>query len=339
LERFHLKLAVLGVSSVFSFNVMGWGERGHHVICAVATRLVESRELANFLKSREHLAGHVCNIPDIHWKDLEPSTKLIDASHHINPENLGYKIDEVPTSLKQIREEKSKTGEEVGLQLGTLWWRADQFYRRAVEGAKHAKASDFPQKGQSQDMDQPYNHGIYEFLVNISLMGHFVGDASVPFHNTRDYDGWEKGKGGIHAYYESMSVEAMGLDLENQVYQRALTAKNRGKGNSENSASVLETLKELSTAASQELAKVDELDVVSSPSDKDSKTFAKRPPASKGAEAFGDLIVGEMARSSLALARLWSQAWEQGGSVSFKGYRSYKYPLAPELVTLDYLEN
>jgi hypothetical protein len=53
---------------------------------------------------------------------------------------------------------------------------------------------------------------------------------------------------------------------------------------------------------------------------------------------FKELIYSQMARSSLLLATFWEKAWEEGGSVSFKGYRSYQYPLAPKIVPLDYLD-
>jgi len=324
--------------SLFSFKLMAWGERGHHIICDVATRLVQNDELSRFLRGRGHLSGHVCNIPDIHWKDLSTNTKLIDASHFMDPENLGYKINEVPLDFGQIAAEKSKTQEQVALELGSMWWRAEQFYRRAVTGLKLAKTADFPDKSHFQDKSNPYNQGIFDFITNLSLMGHYVGDASVPYHNTSDYDGWEKGRGGIHSYYESASVEAMGMSLENMVYEKALHLKRTlGTGKGEDSSSVLETLKELSIQAAHEISKVEDLDQVLSPSDKNSKSYAKRPPAEKGAKAFKDLIHSQLARSSLALAKLWEKAWEEGGAVSFKGYRSYQYPLAPEIVPLDYL--
>ncbi|MSP17937.1 MAG: hypothetical protein EXR74_00005, partial [Bdellovibrionales bacterium] len=105
--------------------------------------------------------------------------------------------------------------------------RAEQFYQRAVQGVRLAKAAEFPDKNQLKEIAHPYNQGIFEFIVNVSLLGHYVGDASMPYHNTIDYDGWEKGRGGIHAYYESFSVEAMGLDLENLVCEQSIALKKK----------------------------------------------------------------------------------------------------------------
>jgi len=326
------------MSWIFLLSLRGfsWGERGHHVICEVATRLVTESELSSFLRGRGHQSGHVCNIPDIYWKDHSENTVHLDSSHFMDPENLGYKISEVPVDLSQIAKEKSKPKEQLATELGTLWWRADQFYRRAVDSVKLAKASEFPDKSKIKDSGQPYNKGIFEFITNLSLMGHFVGDASVPYHNTYDYDGWERGRGGIHAYYESYSVEALGMDLENLVFESALEIK-RHLENSRSEKSVIQIMKELSIESVKELSKVEDLDPMTQPSDKATKSYAKRPSAEKGAKAFKELIIPQMARSSWALAQIWEKAWLEGGGVSFKGYRSYRYPLAPEIVPLDYL--
>jgi hypothetical protein len=318
---------------------LGWGERGHHVICEVATRLVESEELFRFLQGRGHMSGHVCNIPDIHWKSHPENAKEIDASHFMDPENLKYKISEVPVDLNRVASEKSKSKEELALELGTLWWRAEQFYRSAVDGVKLAKNASFPDKDELQSKTHPYNWGIFEFVTQISLMGHFVGDASMPYHNTSDYDGWEHGRGGIHAYYESMSVSAMELDLESNVFEQATALKKRtGALKTKLNRSVVEMMKELSVESAGEIPQVEALDKILSPSDKETKTYAKRPPVEQGAKVFKELIYSQMARSSLLLATFWEKAWEEGGSVSFKGYRSYQYPLAPKIVPLDYLD-
>lgn len=316
-----------------------WGERGHHVICEVATRLVESEELSRFLQGRGHMSGHVCNIPDIHWKSHPENANEIDASHFMDPENLNYKISEVPLDLNRIASEKSKSKAELAVELGTLWWRAEQFYRAAVDGVKLAKNASFPDKEEYQSKTNPYNRGIFEFVTNISLMGHFVGDASMPYHNTADYDGWERGRGGIHAYYESMSVSAMDLGLVSNVFEQATAIKKKTRAlKMKLNRSVVEMIKDLSVQSAGEIVQVEALDKILSPSDKETKTYAKRPSVEQGAKVFKKLICSQLARSSLLLATFWEKAWEEGGKVSFKGYRSYQYPVAPQIVPLDYLD-
>ncbi|NBX67601.1 MAG: hypothetical protein EBR01_01410 [Proteobacteria bacterium] len=297
-------------SCFFTLRGFGWGERGHHVICAVATRLVSNSELSSFLKGRGHQSGHVCNIPDIHWKDHSENNQHLDSSHFMDPENLSYQISEVPTDLSQIAKDKGKSLEQLSTELGTLWWRADQFFRIAKSSVQSAKDSEFPEKSHVKNIDH--------------------------YHNTYDYDGWEKGRGGIHAYYESFSVDALGMDLENLVFENALEVK-RQTDSAIAKKSVIQIMKQLSVQAVNELPEVESLDPMTEPSEKNSKSYAKRPSADKGAKAFKKLIIPQMARSSWALAQLWEKAWNEGGSVSFKAYRSYRYPLAPEIVPLDYL--
>src|SRR5262245_28714833 len=90
-----------------------WGERGHHTVCQVATQLVKDPYLANFLKGRMHSMGHTCNVPDIYWKDLGEVAKIGDATHFLDPENLGYTLETVPTDFKQIIQDKQGKYSEV----------------------------------------------------------------------------------------------------------------------------------------------------------------------------------------------------------------------------------
>ena len=46
-----------------------WGGRGHNTICEAAAFLVKNKELKEFLQLRPHIMGHLCNIPDIQWKN------------------------------------------------------------------------------------------------------------------------------------------------------------------------------------------------------------------------------------------------------------------------------
>lgn len=45
----------------------------------------------------------------------------------MNPETLGYTIGDVPLGLEQIATAKSKTKEQVALELGSLWGEQNNF--------------------------------------------------------------------------------------------------------------------------------------------------------------------------------------------------------------------
>ncbi len=62
---------------------------------------------------------------------------------------------------------------------------------------------------------------IQDALVYGGLMAHFVGDASQPYHNTIDHDGYAAGEGGIHSYFETAAptsrLPPWSLDVYDQV--------------------------------------------------------------------------------------------------------------------------
>lgn len=332
MKPFVAVMVLLNASLAF-----GWGERGHHVICEVASRLVKEPALAQFLKSKGHQLGHVCNLPDVQWKSLGSVAKPGDAAHFMDPENLGYEVSKVPTDFKSIVAQSGKKPAEVAELLGSLWWRVDQFVRRAGDAARLAKASKSP-KGSKEEQDDalPYNQGVFGMLVNFGLMGHFVGDASMPYHNTADYDGYGHQRGGIHAYYESASVNAMDLKLEADVFTDALRQRSKKLFPPE-TGTVTERMRDLSALSYGELGLVEAADQIYAPSSTTpNKVAAKRPDEEKGAKAFRAIIVPQMARSALLLAALWDESYRAGGAPVLTAYRSYRYPLFTEFVPLDY---
>jgi hypothetical protein len=80
-----------------------------------------------------------------------------------------------------------KFGAERVHEMGTLPWRAEEFHgnlRRAFE--RYAT--------------NPY--GPFDLLFFSATLGHYVGDAHVPFHAVWNYDGQRTGQHGIHARFE-----------------------------------------------------------------------------------------------------------------------------------------
>ncbi len=321
----------------WSVHAFAWGERGHHLICEVASRLVQEKGLVSFMNRRGHMMGHVCNLPDVQWKSLGAVAKPGDAAHFMDPENLGYAIGNVPTDFATIVKSTGKPAAEVADLLGSLWWRTDQFARRAQSFAATAKAAKFPSGKEEQDDSHPYNAAVHGMLVSFGLMGHFVGDASMPYHNTADYDGWGKARGGIHAYYETFSVNAIDLSLVTDVEKAALEQRD-GKLFPPEKGTVLERMRELSTLSMKDLPLVEAADEIYTPSKSGPpKVFAKRPPDENGAKVFRKIIVPQLARSALLLAAFWDDSYRAGGRPALGGYKSYRYPMFTEYVPLDYL--
>jgi hypothetical protein len=333
------------LAGVFSHDaVFAWGERGHHAICEVATRLTREAPLAQFLKSRGHMMGHLCNIPDIYWRGLGEQSRSGNPTHYIEPDRLGLTFAEFPADLTEVLKqydgkENAKLGRVVNLldDVGSLWWRADQFFRRAVDSAKQLNS---PANAKPHDEKAAYEKAVFDMIVAMGVMGHFVGDVSMPYHNTIDFDGWDKGRGGIHSYYESQCVDALPMDLTEQVYTLAKTLPRRST--SEKPRTVPERMREMSIIAYGEIGKVEAMDKILKPSavkeenGTSVRTPAQRPTPDEAAKRFGKLILPELARSARLLAELWDDIYIQAGKPNLSKYRSFKYPLQPDFVPPDY---
>lgn len=346
-----LIISVFLTSLISSTQGWAWGGRGHAAICEAAVYLVQSEELKDYLKSKPHMMGHLCNIPDIYWKSLQgEARKLGDPTHYINAEKIGVPISEVPTDYKKIVElyttkpeknnETTTTVFSVPDELGSNWWRADQFYRLAVESAKDLKNLSEPKGFKEEQNDElPYNKAFYNMIINLGLMGHYVGDASQPFHNTSDYDGYAANQGGIHSYYEEAVVSEFGPDLVSQIVKKAKTWKSQSFTVK---SSVIENMRELSKVSVAETKDVLKADPIIKPSQlkiekgMSLKKAAERRPPSEGYKRLNKLVVKEMARSSYLLAHLWDEAYKAVGSPSIKAYRSFKYPYTTEFIKPDY---
>lgn len=337
-------------TSLFATASFGWGQRGHHSICAVATRLLQDQDLAQHMNSRKDLLGHVCNLPDVSWRNQGEATKSGDEAHFLDPQNLDLMAKDVPLSIADIYAQyQGKPSKRLGRNidvakdLGTIWWRMDQFFRVGFESAK--KAIDLSKTDQTKAPKTPSgmtptDQAIYDMVTAFGLMGHFVGDASQPMHNDVDYDGWDVGHGGLHSYYESRVVDALPLDLDSRVFAVA-----KKYDWSQLGSTTIERMRSMSTVAQSELSKVIELDKVESPSGADAngvKYPARRKSPRETAHLFADLIIEQMARSASLLAFTMDLAVAEAKSdktdrIPFSKYRSYNYPLDTPFIGLDYL--
>lgn len=335
----------------YSGTAWSWGGRGHAAICEAAVHLVKSPELKNYLMSKPHMMGHLCNTPDIYWKSLSSDLKKVgDPTHYINTEKIGLKISELPADYKKIietytgkpnKENESKTLFSIPDELGSNWWRADQFYRRAVEAAKDLKNLPEPAGYKDEQNDElPFNKAFYQMIVNLGLMGHFVGDNSQPLHNTSDYDGYAANHGGIHGYYEEAIVSQFGPDLVNQIVKKAKSWKTQKFVEKKSVIENMRALSELSIADLKEVQKADPVikaSILKIEKGMSLKTPAERKPAAEGFKKMSPLAITHMARSSYLLAHLWDEAYKAVGAPSIKAYKSFLYPYTAEFVAPDYL--
>lgn len=317
-----------------------WGERGHHTICEVATKLVKNAELKKFLATRSEVMGHLCNVPDIYWRNLPNGEGATgDETHFLDPENAGVSAAQVPTDIGAFYAllKTAESNQQKAEKLGSNWWRVQQFYNLSQQSAIVASSAALPDPQHTQDMTLPYNKSVSDFMTRAGLMGHFVGDATQPYHNVADYDGWGTGHGGIHSFYETDCVAFYDMSLSSEV---EVSANKEGV----QSLPVLDRMKMLSSFSAAEKPQIEVLDKMLAPSTiaigpdgVPRKVYGQRSSVSVACAGFRPLIVKELGRAAANLAALWDDIYVSGKTPNLSAYRSYVYPLTPAFVAPDYL--
>lgn len=331
-----------------------WGGRGHHSLCEAAAYLVKDPNLKKFVSLRPHVMGYLCNTPDIYWKSLKGDARQYgDPSHYLDPEIIGYTVKTLPLDYKKLVADFNGTPSKIDgkvirflpNELGSMWWRADQFFRMAVN-EKAGLATPAPiNRNEEQDENLAFNVSAFKFLVALGLMGHYVGDASQPFHNSADHDGYLSGHGGIHGYYEEAVVSNFDGHLVSKIFRAGQELQREKKSRFLGlKGTPLEKIRALSIVTAEEIPLVLKLDKVSKPSTQKEerglsiRTPAERKPAEQMSPVFEKMIVRELARGATLLAELWEQAYRDAGSPPLSTYKMYRFPHTQDFVMPDYFD-
>lgn len=351
-KKISLIVSVFSILAIILLpeDTLAWGARGHHSICSSAPHLVKDESLKSFLKYRVHTLGHLCNIPDIHWKSLGPDVSDIgNPTHYIDPELIGLKVTEIPLDIQTIINKYTGTDNlyknkgkifSIPKEFGTLWWRAEQFVRMIADLKSSFGNIELPKNfKEEQDDKLPYNKAVYSMMLYMGLMGHYVGDASQPFHATADYDGYGTGNGGIHSYYEEQVVGVFGPEMEKLIVDKANTIKDK-KLVSGTPIEIMQRLSELGNIDRIEALKLDPIvakSEIKNEKGMDIKTAARRSSVDVGFKKYKNMIVTQMARSAIVLAHFWDESYNKASSPSLQAYKSFRYPHTPDFIAPDYV--
>jgi zinc dependent phospholipase C len=301
-----------------------WGIRGHLSLCEAAAKLVQHPQLLEYLSANSSRIGYICDIPDLQWRFMSQNFK----EHLLRPENIGLTLEQLPLDYKIIQQNHPGTIKS----LGSNWWRAEQFYRRAVALKPEFSGSALQA-----------NQAALDFLLNLGYMGHFIGDLSQPLHSTADNDGYAAGHGGIHLYYEEWVVDFISGNLPEKILQTAKEKRQRKDRREDRyltEPTLLKKARALSILSHQEQPLVLAMDPIVKPSSQGvhGMSFpAKRKWASFAVQNYEPLILNQLARSALLLAQLWDQAYEEVGTPDFSKMKPNSLPLVFSYVIPDYL--
>jgi hypothetical protein len=344
-----------------SSQAMAWGERGHNAIARVATRLVADQKdpataaFGSVLQSREHMLGHLANVPDIVWRSAGPEIDAMNAPSHfidldyILPADKKFLAKDFPTDFEAFRKAISNNcgkkelhcapGETETAKLaktGHAPFRIQQLSQeltlvlsevKKLEGDPKAKP-----EAKAELMDKAFLYA--------GIMAHFIGDLANPHHTSMDYDGWHTDQGGLHSYFESDQVDAQSLDLEQAMFNEAIKNQPAIKMFGKSKQDPLLMAWELTAASHQRLDKLLQLDRKFSlvkKSDQLKRIRAERKASKLVAKDFRSFLVERLSVGADGLAAFWIAAWDAAGRPKLDGIRSYNYPVKPDFIPLSYI--
>jgi hypothetical protein len=276
--------------SLLPVSAAAWGEKGHLLINRVAIDAAAAK-LPEFMNaSREHIIYNAYE-PD-RWRE-EGRTSVMNAvqqADHFFDSELWGPISTIDPNRYSFMEKVASRKIEL-VKIGYLPYAIEEHYEKLVNAFRFWRNAKTAEDRESARENVVYVAG---------LLGHYVGDGSMPMHLSINYNGWletsPNPKGftkvrGFHERYEALyvnaAVEAPAVRQKTQAPQRI--------------TNVWEAIKQYLTISFADLEPAYELEKAGE--------FNPQQPRPKGTE----FIVNELARASTMLGNLWYTAWLQSG--------------------------
>lgn len=181
MEKLKIMLVVLFVGTITS--ALAWGFWGHQKINNKACFTLPE-ELFGFYKANiDFITIHAVDPDKRRYSDPEEAPR-----HFIDLDRYGeHPFDSLPRYWKDA---VAKYGEDTLKAHGIVAWHIPLMLSRLTQAFKERN---------------------YERILKLSAeLGHYVGDAHVPLHCTRNYNGQLTGQHGIHGFWESRIPETYG---------------------------------------------------------------------------------------------------------------------------------
>lgn len=178
--RFVLLVLVLAALAASPRSASAWGPAGHTTITEHALQILP-KEIKPFYEANSRYIVAFCMLPD-DWRLTDSSS---GPNHYIDLDLLeAAPFANVRTDRKTLEE---RFGKEKADKAGRLPWAIEERYNKLVSAFKRKDSVDI--------------------ALQSAILAHFVGDAHVPFHATKDYDGRKPEEKGLHFRWEENLVE------------------------------------------------------------------------------------------------------------------------------------
>lgn len=170
------------VMALMAGPAMAWGPTAHEIIAKNAIELLPDDLKTFYNEINGHYVVALISLPD-HWRDTHKAE--IGNQHYIDLDLLAKPPFDSLVMSRSAAEKKF--GKDELSKAGILPWAIEDRFNRLVKAFKEGDAT-----------------GI---VVQSAVLGHYIGDAHVPFHVTKDYDGKRPEQAGVHFRFEENLVE------------------------------------------------------------------------------------------------------------------------------------
>lgn len=162
---------------------LAWGFYGHKRINRMASFTLPPEMFPFYKRHIDFISDHAVD-PDRRRYAVEGEAQrhYIDIDHYAHAG-----VDVFDVMPRKWDEAITKYSEDTLQAYGIVPWHIEVMFARLVRAF---------QRG---DVDR--------ILSNSAEIGHYIGDAHVPLHTTKNYNGQLTGQHGIHAFWESRIVE------------------------------------------------------------------------------------------------------------------------------------
>lgn len=284
-----------------------WGPLGHRVVAETAALLVEDDLAATWgpLVARHRFElGVYAFLPDSLFRHIDGASGQVEAPTH-------YLNRDVPSDEATRR--------------GTVDRRIVQFLELARSQLKDVHA---PKGGYQRGADSSGDtRRVFLGLYDLGVMAHYSGDASMPYHATEDFNGYSRGEGGIHFYFESECVNALEPELATDVLALARRSRRRWlrawRADPNRPAELVTAVLDDSLAAVARVSELDRRHAVMKLAAPGSSGTAQRKPAAEGCRSMRPVLIECLARGAVLTATLWKSVLPR--DVDFSGAEALQF--------------
>jgi hypothetical protein len=285
-------LISLGVVVLFCSS---WGFFGHRRINHMAVFTLPSEMIGFYKRNQGYVSEHAVD-PD----KRRYATKDEAPRHYIDIDHYGKEGEDPFEAMPRYwNEAVEKYSEDTLMAYGIVPWYVDWMVKRLTKAFEEEDAT--------------------RILYLSADLGHYVADAHVPLHTTKNYNGQLTGQKGIHGLWESRIPE---LSAEDYTYL---------VGKAEYIASPLNTIWEVieeSHSYVDSVLLIEKKLTAEFPSDQkyafESRGMStlrqySREFALAYQDRMGDMVESRMQKAILMVGNLWYTAWVNAGQPELEG--------------------